>query len=158
MSGYERTLTVVTAIGAGVVGGVLFAFSSFVMKALGRLPSPEGIAAMQAINGAAPTPWFMAALLGTAMASVALGISALLRLDEPHAAYQLAGSVVYLVGLLVTIGYHIPRNEALAAVDPHAADAGGHWRRYVAEWTAGNHVRAALSVAAAASLTTSLGV
>ncbi len=37
-------------LGSALVGGVFFAFSSFVMKALARVPSPEGIAAMQSIN------------------------------------------------------------------------------------------------------------
>ena len=111
---------------------------------------------MQAINTAAPTPWFMAALFGTALASVALGVSALLTLDGPASMYQLVGCTLYVIGLLVTIVYHVPRNEALAGLDPHASDAGGHWRRYVADWTAWNHLRTALSVAAAATLATSL--
>jgi len=56
----------IAAVGAGLSAGVFFAFSTFVMKALGRLPDTEGISAMQAINKAAPTPAFMAALFGTA--------------------------------------------------------------------------------------------
>lgn len=31
-------LTLATALGAGAIGGVFFAFSSFVMRALARLP------------------------------------------------------------------------------------------------------------------------
>jgi uncharacterized membrane protein len=38
ISGYPRTLTLIAAVGAGLSGGVFFAFSTFVMKALGRLP------------------------------------------------------------------------------------------------------------------------
>jgi len=37
-------------LGSALVGGIFFAFSSFVMKALARVPSAEGIAAMQSIN------------------------------------------------------------------------------------------------------------
>ena len=36
--------------GSALVAGVFFAFSSFVMKVLARVPSAEGIAAMQSIN------------------------------------------------------------------------------------------------------------
>jgi uncharacterized membrane protein len=39
-------LTVVTALGCGLNAGALFAFSTFVMRALGRLPAAQGIAAM----------------------------------------------------------------------------------------------------------------
>ena len=37
-------------LGCGLVAGIFFAFSTFVMRALGRRPAGEGIAAMQAIN------------------------------------------------------------------------------------------------------------
>src|SRR5215204_4121571 len=40
-------LTVAAALGCGVVAGVFFAFSSFVMAAFARLPAGQGIAAMQ---------------------------------------------------------------------------------------------------------------
>jgi uncharacterized membrane protein len=38
-------LPVPLAVGAGLVGGVFFAFSTFVMKALSQLPAEQGIAA-----------------------------------------------------------------------------------------------------------------
>jgi uncharacterized membrane protein len=56
----------------------------------------------------------------------------------------------------MTIVYHVPRNDALAAVDPNSADAAGLWTRYLADWTAWNHVRSAAALAAAATLTMAL--
>ena len=47
---------VITALGCGLSAGALFAFSSFVMGALARLPAAQGIAAMQSINARAVTP------------------------------------------------------------------------------------------------------
>jgi hypothetical protein len=41
------------ALGSGLMAGAFFAFSTFVMRALARLPAAEGIAAMQSINVAA---------------------------------------------------------------------------------------------------------
>jgi uncharacterized membrane protein len=46
MDGILVALTFVTALGCGLSTGALFAFSSFVMRALARLPAPQGIAAM----------------------------------------------------------------------------------------------------------------
>ena len=89
--GLLRSLTLVSALGAGLVAGVFFAFSTFVMKGLDRTPAPGGLTAMQAINRAAPTPLFMLALFGTALTCTVLGVSAFFRLDEPVARYQLAG-------------------------------------------------------------------
>jgi uncharacterized membrane protein len=43
-------LTFATALGCGLVAGIFFAFSAFVMKALLRLPPAQGMATMQAVN------------------------------------------------------------------------------------------------------------
>jgi len=127
------------------------------MKDLGRLPTEQGAAAMQAINVAAVTPAFMTALFGTALACDASAVWALFAWDERFALYLLVGGGLYLVGtILPTISYPVPRNEALARVEPHGADAQGHWGRYLSGWTAWNHVRIASAPAAAAALTIAL--
>jgi uncharacterized membrane protein len=89
----------------------------------------------------------------------ALAVWALLAWDERFAPYLLVGSALYLVGtILLTIAYHVPRNEALARVEPHSANAESHWRHYLSGWTAWNHVRATAALAAAAVLTIALHV
>jgi uncharacterized membrane protein len=152
-------LTFVTALGCGLSAGALFAFSSFVMKALARLQPAQGIAAMQSINVVAVTPVFMTALFGTAVACVAVAVWALADWHDSFGPWLIAGSALYLAGPIgLTIGYHVPRNDALAAVEPAAPDAEAHWRRYVAEWTRWNHVRVVAGLAAAAALTEALRV
>src|ERR671911_2954255 len=159
MDSFLFALTLVTALGCGLNAGVFFAFSSFVMKALARLHLAQGIGAMQAINVAAVTFAFMAALFGTAVACGALAVWALFAWDESFAPYLLVGSALYLIGtILLTIVYHVPRNEALARVEPHSAEAESHWKRYLSGWTAWNHLRAATALAAAATLTIALHV
>lgn len=150
-------LTLFSALGCGLIAGVFFAFSSFVMNALARLPAAQGIAAMQSINVAAPNPLFMTAFVGTAAACVLLAVSSLLRWRDPVAAYLLAGSLLYFVGaFLVTILFNVPRNNALAAVAPASAEGASLWTNYLSNWTAWNHVRTAASLAAAALLTVAL--
>lgn len=49
----ERTLfylALAAAIGTGLVGGIFYAFSSFVMTALGRISPEQGVTAMKSIN------------------------------------------------------------------------------------------------------------
>jgi uncharacterized membrane protein len=46
MDGFLFALTLFAALGCGVVAGVFFAFSAFVMRALASLPALQGIAAM----------------------------------------------------------------------------------------------------------------
>jgi uncharacterized membrane protein len=146
---YSRALTLVAAVGTGVAGGVFFAFSTFIMRALEDLPPADGIRAMQSINKQAPTAWFMALLFGAAAACVAVAVSAVVRWGEASAPYQLAGGLTYLGAIVLTIAYHVPRNDALAAVRPDGNGSAAAWSRYLAEWVPWNHVRTLTSVAAA---------
>lgn len=157
MDGLLFALTLIAALGCGLIAGVFFAFSTFVMRGLARLPAPQGIAAMQSINITAITPAFMLALFGTAVVCAALAIAALFMLDEDFAVFLLVGGLLYPIGTIgVTMAFNVPRNNALAAADPHGAEAASLWDRYVTEWTAWNHVRGAAALAAAASLTIAL--
>ena len=150
-------LTFVSALGCGLIAGVLFAFSAFVMKALAHLPPAQGIAAMQSINVVIINPLFIMAFLGTALACVALAVFSLFSWNEPNAVYLLVGSLFYLLGTFaVTVVFNVPWNDKLEAVEADTADGEKLWLRYVAVWTAGNHVRTAAALAAAASFTMAL--
>ena len=158
IDGYPKTLTVIAAVGAAISAGVFFAFSTFVMQALGRLPDEEAVSAMKEINKAAPTPLFMLALFGTGALCIVLSVSALRHWGEPWAAYLLIGSVLFLVAVVVTIVYHVPHNDALLLVDSHGAEAKSAWAGYLMPWTAWNHVRTVTSLAGAVTLILALRV
>lgn len=135
-------ITFLAAIGAGLVAGALFAFSTFVMPGLKRLPPRHGLEAMQQINITAVTPGFMAGFLGTAALGIVAGGWALFEFGHPYARWMLAGAVVYLGGVFgLTAAYHVPRNNALGELDPAAPDAVERWRRYYGGWLLWNHVR-----------------
>ena len=151
MSDLKSILIVVSALGSGLVGGIFFAFSNFVMKALARVPPAQGVAAMQSINVVVLNRWFFAVFFGTAVCCLALAISSFARWQKPDAGYLLAGSLLYLIGsIIVTIACNVPLNDALAAVDPSSADAGRVWTDYLKKWTAWNHLRTGAALAAAA--------
>lgn len=150
-------LTLFTALGCGLIAGVFFAFSAFVMKALARLPAAEGIAAMQSINVAVINPLFLGVFLGTGAACIFVIIFSLLRWHDPGTVYLLAGGALYLVGsLLVTIVFNVPKNDALASVAPTGPNSASLWASYLTSWTAWNHVRTAAALMAAAALTIAL--
>lgn len=138
-------------LGAGLVAGIFFAFSTFVMQALARIPKPQGIAAMQAINITVLNPWFFAAFFGTGVVSlVAVGV-ALLGMGDADSLYLIGGGAVYFVGcLMVTIVCNVPLNDRLAAVDSGSADGAILWDRYLKQWTFWNHIRTAASFVSAA--------
>ena len=84
---------VAALLGSALIGGVFFAFSSFVMKALARVPSSQGVAAMQSINVVVINRSFIGAFMGTAVLSLGVVGLALVRLDHPSAIYFLAAAV-----------------------------------------------------------------
>ena len=137
-------------LGSALVGGVFFTFSSFVMKALGRLPSPEGIAAMQSINVVVINRSFLGAFIGTAVLSFVMAGFAFSGWGRPSALFFLGGAIFYFVGtFLVTALGNVPLNNQLAivsATDPATHDV---WAHYLDRWTTWNHVRTAAAMAAA---------
>jgi uncharacterized membrane protein len=152
-------LTLAAALGCGLVGGVFFAFSAFVMAALRRLPSPDGIAAMQSINVLAVTPAFMTALFATAAVCVAVGALVIASPDGHAPALVIGGAAAYLVGVVAVTGARsVPLNDRLSAADAGSVGAERLWSEYLDRWTAWNHVRSVASLAAAAALTVALTI
>ncbi len=146
----ERSLEVLTfaaAIGCGIVAGVFFAFSSFVMPALGRIPAQGGIEAMQSINITVINPGFMTAFLGTGVLCLLLLAGAWVWWGDLGGKLLLAGSLVYLFACIgVTMGLNVPLNDALAGVRADTAEAAGLWSRYLVEWMTWNHMRTVASI------------
>jgi uncharacterized membrane protein len=150
-------MTLFAALGCGLIAGVFFGFSSFVMPALARLRPALGVRAMQSINVVVLNRWFLGVLLGSALACLGLALGALGSWSEPGAWLRLAGSCLYLVGTILVTGiYHVPRNETLARLLADSAEAERFWPEYVAGWSIWNHVRGAAAFAAAALLTLAL--
>jgi uncharacterized membrane protein len=77
--------------------------------------------------------------------------------NDPGVAWLLAGAAIYIAGtFLVTIFVNVPMNNALDATQPASAEGAALWTRYLASWTAWNHVRTVASLAALALLTIGL--
>lgn len=144
-------LKLFTVLACGLVAGVFFAFSTFVMNALARLHPKEGIVAMQSINITAINPLFMVALFGTGAACLFLTVSSLLKWQQLNAVYLLVGSLLYLIGtVVVTIVFNVPLNDALATIKPDSTEGTTLWATYLTNWTFWNHVRTVAALAASA--------
>ncbi len=135
-------LIVIALLGCGLMAGIFFAFSNFVMQGLARLRPESGVAAMQAINVTVLNPLFLGSFMGTALVCLALAVMALVRWQAQVSTTVLAGSLAYLVGnFVVTAAFNVPRNDALARVDAAAPEAVAVWQAYLVGWTRWNHVR-----------------
>lgn len=148
-------LTFAAAIGSGVAGGIFYAFSTFVMAALGSLPSTQGAGAMKAINVTVINPVFMFAFMGTAVLCLVLAAASIIWWGRPGGVLMLAASLLYLFGCFgVTTLFNVPLNNQLAAVT--SAQEAALWSRYLDVWTAWNHVRTLASIASAILFTAAL--
>lgn len=146
-------LAFLAVVACGLMGGLFFAFSNFVMRALERISPDVGIAAMQAINRTVLNRIFLATFLGTAAACALLTLYAFIHWEVPGTFFLLIGSLLYLVGNFgVTMVCNVPRNNALAKLDAGNPESVAPWRTYVEQWTRWNHVRAGTALAASALL------
>lgn len=152
MDHFIPVLSITALLGSAVVAGVFFAFSSFVMKALARLPATAGIAAMQSINRVVINPLFLGVFIGTTVISLGMVLVAVLDWGRPAALYNLGGAGLYVVGtFLITSARNVPLNDKLAALSPDNVQARDRWDRYVREWSVWNHIRTLAALLAALS-------
>jgi uncharacterized membrane protein len=137
--------TTAAAVSSAAVGGLFYAFSTFVMRGLDRAQPAEAIAAMRGINAEAQANApFLMLFVGSALLALGVGVATAFRLSQPGAGYVLAGAALSLVAFLVTMAFNVPLNDHLAGLNPSgpsAADALREWQAYLTPWTAWNHVR-----------------
>lgn len=129
-----------SAISSALVAGIFYAFSSFVMPALGRLSDERGGEAMNSINVTVYTPSFMILFMGTALLSAVLAVWSLFTIGSLGSQLVLAASLLYVVGCFgVTMRFNVPLNRQLTEIV--AGSGSVSWRLWLREWTTWNTVR-----------------
>ncbi|WHO73059.1 DUF1772 domain-containing protein [Rhizobium sp. BT03] len=140
---------VAAAIGSGLVAGIFFAFSTFIMTAFSRIPPEQGIAAMNSINVTIVRSPFMALFVPTAILCLVIAVLALMNWRGGASTLMLAGAALYVfASFLSTIVFNVPMNDALTKVSGSGAEAATLWATYLRDWTWWNHVRTLASLLA----------
>ncbi len=130
------------ALSAGLMAGIYFAFSVFVVQALDAAGRTVGMAAMQAINRVIVRSLFLPLFFASGLACLFLAVTGVMVSETPGAWQMASGGALYLLGmLLVTIIGNVPLNNALEATDAAGPEGEAMWRRYRQRWLAWNHVR-----------------
>jgi len=149
-------ITAVAIMGAGLVTGLLFAFSNCVLQSLADLPDDKGMFAMQRINERIINPLFIVLFMGTPALCVVIAISSLSGFNEPGALLKLAGAIAYIAGPFgITVLFNVPLNNQLAAAELSAASE--VWPSYRQQWQRWNHRRTFIGAAAIVLLAAGLG-
>lgn len=140
-------LTAVTTIGSAAVGGIFYAFSSFVMPGLDRIGSTDAGIAMRGINAEAQANGpFLVLFFGTTVLALALGTVAVVQWGRPGGGLLIAGAALAVLPAVITIVFNVPLNDRL--------DGGLDWQAYLGPWTAWNHARTVSALLGAALLLT----
>lgn len=149
MSLFTAVLLWFSIVACGLIAGLYFAFSAFIMQALGSIDRAAGIAAMNAINRVILRSPFVPLFFGSSIASLLLAAIAIFNWGMPGSAALLSGGMVYFFGqFVVTMFCNVPLNSKLTATDPADVTQAATWQDYLTRWTRWNHVRTIASTAA----------
>ncbi len=148
-----------TAISVGIMAGVYFTFSIFVMKSLDEIDAPAGMLAMQSINRVIVRSLFLPIFFASSLAAAAIVVMMLIYPSSPGAAWGIGGSALYFVGMfIVTIVGNVPLNNRLEATDARGPAGAEMWALYWSKWTIWNHVRTIACSAALPMLILAIGL
>lgn len=135
-------ITWLLVIGVGVMAGVYFTFSTFIMRALDALPAKHAIEVMNSINQVIVKSLFLPLFLGTtflALLQVALSLTYLQ--GTPSYLGVISGLIYVLTMFFITALFNVPLNNQLAGFDPQKDKAESTWASYRFRWIRWNHAR-----------------
>lgn len=148
---------VAAAIGSGLVAGIFFAFSTFIMTAFSRIPVEQAIAAMNSINVTIVRSPFMGLFVPTAILCLVIAVLAVIDWRSGASLLMLAGAALYvLASFISTIVFNVPMNDTLAKVSGGGTEATALWTTYLRDWTWWNHVRTIASLLASVAFVRAL--
>jgi len=142
-------LTSLAALTSAAAGGMMYVFSTFVMRGLDRTGPIDAITAMRSINAEAnANPVFLLGYFGATILALVVGVIAVVQLNQPGSWWVLIGAIFGIVGAMITVIFNVPLNNRLDTVNPDGlsmADAARDWQAYFSTWTAWNHARTVTS-------------
>ena len=112
------------AVGSGLMAGVYFAFSAFIMKAFSNIETTQSIAAMNSINEVILRSWFMPVFFGSSIVSLSLSVVAIVSWGESGTVLVLLTGMIYFIGMFIcTVVFNVPLNNSLAILNPASDNA-----------------------------------
>jgi uncharacterized membrane protein len=149
-------LTSLAALFSAAAGGMMYVFSTFVMRGLDRTGPIDAITAMRGMNAEAnANPAFLLGYFGATILALVVGVMAVVKLNQPGSWLVLVGAVFVILGAVITMAFNVPLNNHLDTVNPDGlsvADAAREWQAYFSTWTAWNHARTVTSFVGAVVL------
>jgi uncharacterized membrane protein len=151
-------VTIIAVVMTGVMAGIYFSFSVFIMRALEKIPAPEGARAMNSINDVIVKTLFLPLFFGSTVFVTGFGLWQLFTgSDQGNPLPVIAAAVIYLLGMFgVTVFGNVPLNNRLKRSEENEQKLILFWRQYLHQWTRLNHVRTVSCIVSCALLAASL--
>src|SRR5437762_13882805 len=112
-------LTSLAALASAAAGGMMYVFSTFVMRGLDRTGPVDAITAMRGINTEANSnPVFLLGYFGATILALVVGVVAAIQLRQPGSWWLLVGAVFAILGAVITMAFNVPLNNHLDTVNP----------------------------------------
>jgi uncharacterized membrane protein len=135
------------ALSSGLMAGVYFTFSAFIMKAFSKIETIQSVAAMNSINKTILFSLFMPIFFGSTIISLLLVIIAVANWSNTDTGLILIAGATYFVGMFIcTVAFNVPLNNSLAKQDENSTDIDSVWEYYLQTWTKWNHIRVICSL------------
>ncbi len=149
MNRLQMILILAGLLGSGLVAGLFFTFSTFVMQALAKLSPAQGIEAMQWINRTVMNRLTMGVFIGTAVLGLVIPAAHGWQPQNQGWWLLILGGALYVFGAFgITAACNVPMNERLAGMPAEDRQTAEYWSIYQSRWLFWNHVRAVMASAA----------
>ena len=135
-------MLIVLIVMTGLMAGIYFAFSVFVMKSLALLPDKDGAIAMNKINEVIVNTVFLPLFFVSSLGHVGLLIWAPFYLEGFKFWIIIAAGLLYIFGMFVTtVVGNVPLNNQLKNAESNDDMLILTWQNYLKKWTVYNHIR-----------------
>ena len=127
---------------SGLMAGIYFTFSVFVMRALGELPPVQGAQAMNRINDVIVKPLFLPLFVVSSIGMAALLVWSFIDPEPGISVPAATAAAIYLAGMTgVTAFGNVPLNNRLLRLAGEHQSLADYWHDYQPAWNRLNHIR-----------------
>lgn len=138
----------------GIMAGVYFAFSVFIMQSLSELPSLQAAQVMNKINDVIVNTLFLPVFFGSTLWYCGLVVWSLADWQFERSILVITAAMIYILGMFVVTAFgNVPLNNRLKSSAEDDSRLISFWDEYLRRWTRLNHLRMLSCIAACAVLT-----
>lgn len=147
-------MIVLLIVMTGLMAGIYFSFSVFIMKSLSELPALQAAQAMNKINDVIINTVFLPVFFGSTLWYAGLIVWSLANWQSGRSILVIIAALIYIIGMFfVTAFGNVPLNNKLNETAGTDSILVSFWHEYLHKWTQLNHLRMMSCIASCAVLT-----